>query len=253
MCVFKGTNRAHFVDRREFEGSILEQMEAAYQYVLEKINMGMMITGMYRQDVYELPTDSIRELIANAVAHRSYLEPGNIQVALFDDRLEVTSPGMLLNNVTISKMMEGYSKPRNPAIARAFAYMKIIEKWGTGIPRLFEACEEYGLPKPELIDFDGDFRVNMYRKVESEPGVNGVTTQATQGTTQAELSEDDKAVLMSIVEDPHITQKEMAAKLDWKIDRVKYYLNKLKKKGIIERVGTSQKGHWKIVVEESEL
>ena len=242
-----------FVDRREFEGSILEQMEAAYQYVLEKINMGMMITGMYRQDVYELPTDSIRELIANAVAHRSYLEPGNIQVALFDDRLEVTSPGMLLNNVTISKMMEGYSKPRNPAIARAFAYMKIIEKWGTGIPRLFEACEEYGLPKPELIDFDGDFRVNMYRKVESEPGVNGVTTQATQGTTQAELSEDDKAVLMSIVEDPHITQKEMAAKLDWKIDRVKYYLNKLKKKGIIERVGTSQKGHWKIVVEESEL
>ena len=177
--VFKGTNRAHFVDRREFEGSIQAQMEAAYQYVLEKINMGMTITGMYRQDVYELPTDSIRELIANAVAHRSYLDPGNIQVALFDDRLEVTSPGMLLNNVTISKMIEGYSKPRNPAIARAFAYMKIIEKWGTGIPRLFEACEEYGLPKPELIDFDGDFRVNMYRKVESETGVNGATTQAT--------------------------------------------------------------------------
>lgn len=255
--VFKGTNRAHFVDRREFEGSIQAQMEAAYQYVLEKINMGMTITGMYRQDVYELPTDSIRELIANAVAHRSYLDPGNIQVALFDDRLEVTSPGMLLNNVTISKMMEGYSKPRNPAIARAFAYMKIIEKWGTGIPRLFEACEEYGLPKPELIDFDGDFRVNMYRKVESETGVNGATTQATQDTTQAtqpvsiELSEDDKAVLISIVEDPRITQKEIAAKLDWKIDRVKYYLNKLKKKGIIERVGTSQNGHWKIVVEES--
>ena len=80
--------------------------------------------------------ENIRELIANAVAHRSYLEPGNIQVALYDDRLEITSPGMLLNNVTIEKMIEGYSRPRNPAIARAFAYMKIIEKWGTGIPRL---------------------------------------------------------------------------------------------------------------------
>lgn len=146
------------------------------------------------------------------MAHRSYLEPGNIQVALFDDRLEVTSPGMLLNNVTISKMMEGYSKPRNPAIASAFAYMKIIEKWGTGIPRLYKACEEYGLPKPELIDFDGDFRVNMYRKVGSELGVNGETTQGTtQGATQAiqdttqaistDVSEDDKAVLTSIVED----------------------------------------------------
>ena len=50
-----------------------------------------------------------------------------------------------------------------------------IEKWGTGIPRLFEACEEYGLPKPELIDFDGDFRVNMYRK----RGTNAETNRET--------------------------------------------------------------------------
>lgn len=82
---------------------------------------------------------------------------------------------MLLNNVTIEKMMEGYSKPRNPAIARAFAYMKIIEKWGTGIPRLFEICREYGLPKPELIDFDGDFRVNMYRKRNTDTETNTET------------------------------------------------------------------------------
>ncbi len=86
----------------------------------------------------------------------------------------------------------------------------------------------------------------MYRKVESEFGVNGATTQTTQGAPQAELSEDYKAVLMSIVEDSHITQKEMATKLDWKIDRVKYYINKLKRKGIIKRVGTSQNGHWEV-------
>ena len=70
--------------------------------------------------------------------------------------------------------MEGYSKPRNPAIANAFAYMKIIEKWGTGIPRIFRECREYGLPDPELIDFDGDFRVNMYRNtaIDYSPRVN---------------------------------------------------------------------------------
>ena len=256
--IFKGTSRAHFVDRREFEGSIQKQMEEAYQYVLEKINMGMTIKGMYRQDVYELPIDSIRELIANAVAHRSYLERGNIQVALFDDRLEVTSPGMLLNNVTIKKMMEGYSKPRNPAIARAFAYMKIIEQWGTGIPRLFEACKEYGLPEPELIDFDGDVRVNMYRRVET----NTETTQATQETTQATqettqaitqdsvqimLSKEDMSVLSLLTQNPKITQKDIAVKLGWKIDRVKYYLNKMKKNGTIKRVGTSQTGYWEVM------
>lgn len=139
-AVFKGKDRTYFVDRREFEGSIQDQMEAAFQYVLEKINRGMRIQGMYRQDVYELPVDSVREMIANSVAHRSYLEPGNIQVALYDDRLEVTSPGMLLNGVSIRKMKEGYSKPRNRAIASAFAYMKIIEKWGSGIPRMLREC-----------------------------------------------------------------------------------------------------------------
>ena len=63
----------------------------------------------------------IHILIANAVAHRSYLDPGNIQVALYDNRLEITSPGMLMNGVTIEKMKEGYSKIRNRAIANAFS------------------------------------------------------------------------------------------------------------------------------------
>ena len=70
--------------------------------------------------------------------------------------------------------------------------------------------------------------------------------QATPNTTQAGLSEEDRAVLVSLIEDTSITQKELAAKLGWKVDRVKYYLNKLKKKGIIKRVGTSQKGHWEV-------
>ena len=198
----------------------------------------MTIKGMYRQDVYELPTDSIREIIANAVAHRSYLEPGNIQVALFDDRLEVTSPGMLMNNVTISKMMEGYSKLRNPAIARAFAYMKIIEKWGTGIPRLFETCEEYGLPRPELIDFDGDFRVNMYRKVETNREAN-----TEMHSTDAEMA--DKIVKI-MKEQPAITVKKIAEQLGLSVSGVRYHINKMKKDGIVEHIGASKKGIWLI-------
>lgn len=69
--------------------------------------------------MYELLLASVWELIANSIAHRSYLEYGNIQIALFDDRLEVASPGMMLNGVSIAKMMEGYSKIRNRAIANA--------------------------------------------------------------------------------------------------------------------------------------
>lgn len=258
MWGVKGINRSHFVDRREFEGTIQEQMIAAYQYVLEKINMGMTIKGMYRQDVYELPTDSIREMIANAVAHRSYLEPGNIQVALFDDRLEVTSPGMLLNNVTISKMLEGYSKPRNPAIARAFAYMKIIEKWGTGIPRLFESCKEYGLLKPELIDFDGDFRVNMYRRTETNTQINTNTETNTETDTEINTNTEINAgihgtdtekadkIIEIMREQPAVTVKKIAEQVGLSISGVRYHVNKMKKDGIVEHIGSLKQGRWVI-------
>lgn len=260
-AVFKGTDRAFFVDRREFAGSIQEQLEMAYQYVLEKINRGMRIQGIYRQDMYELPTDSVREMIANSVAHRSYLEPGNIQVALYDDRLEVTSPGMLLNGVSVKKMMEGYSKPRNRAIAYAFAYMKIIEKWGSGIPRILRECREYGLQKPDFIDFDGDFRVNMYRHMADEVRENvdyyqttqspaqttQSPTQTTQNPTQS-LTQSDNAVLSLIRKHPALTQRELAMELGWTVDRVKYYLNKLKKQQVIRRVGSRHNGYWEVMI-----
>ena len=243
-AVFKGKDRAYFVDRREFEGSIQDQMEAAFQYVLEKINRGMRIQGMYRQDRYELPVDSVREMIANSVAHRSYLEPGNIQVALFDDRLEVTSPGMLLNGVSIKKMKEGYSKPRNRAIASAFAYMKIIEKWGSGIPRILLECSEYGLPEPEFIDFDGDFRVNLYRQL---PEKDWSHTDDTKHDTNDTLSENDTKILNLIRENPSITQAELREKLQVSIVTVKRLMANLQKRGLIERQGSSRKGKWIII------
>ena len=249
-AVFKGKTRAYFVDRREFSGPIQDQVQLAFQYVLEKINMGMQIKGIYRQDVYELPINSVRELIANAVAHRNYLEPGNIQVAIFDDRLEVTSPGMLLNTVSIKKMIEGYSRLRNPAIANAFAYMKIIEKWGTGIPRILRECKEYGLKKPELIDFDGDFRVNMYRREEKSKTTQTTTQITTQITTQTtiKLTKNDHEILQVIQNNPALSQKEIAMELGWTVDRVKYYLNKMKKQEAIRRIGSSHKGYWELLI-----
>lgn len=243
--LFKGKDRAYFADRKEFDGPIQNQVDAAYQYVLEKINMGMQIQGIYRQDVYELPTDSVRELIANAVAHRSYLEPGNIQVAIFDDRLEVTSPGMLLNNVSIKKMIEGYSKPRNPAIANAFAYMKIIEKWGTGIPRIFRECRDYGLPDPELIDFDGDFRVNMYRNtaIDYSPRVN----DRVNDKVNDRVNEIEEKILKFIDNDPAITITQLSMELELSRKTIAAKLKTLKEKKMIERVGSSRKGYWKIL------
>ena len=185
-----------------------------------------------------------------------YLQFSRIQVAIYDDRLEITSPGGLMPGVTIDKMKEGYSKIRNRALAHAFSYMNLIEEWGSGIPKLMKAMHEYDLREPEFLDMDIAFRINLYRYTEGSNSIRDAedTTQATQGATQAtqaELSKEYKAVLAAIKEQPDITQKEIAAKLGWKVDRVKYYINKLKQQDIVRRVGTSQTGYWELLIEES--
>ena len=247
--VFKGETRSIFVDKKEFEGSIIMQLEKAYQYVLEKINLSSDIVGIYRVDKYEIPPKSIREVIANAVIHRSYLEPNDIQVALYDNRLEITSPGMLLSGVNVKRMKEGYSKLRNRAIASVFAYVNIIEKWGSGIPRIMNEIREYGLQEPEFIIFENDFRVNIYRK-------NYNTTQSTQGSTQdiskkekldvKNLTETDKTIINTIINNPEMSQKQIADNLNWTVNKVKYYMKKFKQKNILKYEGTSQNGKWEI-------
>ncbi|WP_448914908.1 ATP-binding protein [Eubacterium ramulus] len=119
--------------------------------------------GIYRQDVYEIPPDAIRELIINAMVHRSYLDHGTIQVAVYDNRLEITSPGKLPMGQTMERMKEGYSKIRNEALAHAFAYMNLIEHWGSGVPRIIDKVKAAGLQEPEFIGGEVDLRINIYR------------------------------------------------------------------------------------------
>ena len=264
-AVFKGTVRDTFITRREYAGPIYEQIEEAYQFILSHINIGSRVEGIGRQDIYELPVKTIREMISNAVCHRSYLTLGKIQVAIFDDRLEVTSPGMLDNEITIEKMKTGLSKLRNKGIAAAFAYMNVVEAWGSGIPKMFREAREYGLREPELIDMGSDFRINLYRKQPEFDSLGVVdptkpTDQADQDTDQADqsanetdqpsertdLSEKEKAILQIIEKNPEYTQAEMSEILGWKMNQIKYYTDKLRQKKVIERKGTSQKGYWKV-------
>ena len=163
-AVFKDNERIIFVDRREFTGPVQDIIEDAYQFVLRNIHLGAVIEGLYRQDVYEIPPSAIRELIINAAVHRSYLDNGNIQVAIFDDRLELTSPGKLPVGQTIAKMCKGFSKVRNEALAMAFSYMHLIERWGTGMLRIAKMIREAGLGELEVLGGETELRFNIYRK-----------------------------------------------------------------------------------------
>jgi len=119
--------------------------------------------GIYRQDVCEISPDAIRELIINAAVHRSYLDHGNTQIAVYDNRLEITSPGKIPMGQTLERMKEGYSQIRNEALAYAFSYMNLIEHWGSGIPRIIGKVKAAGLREPEFIGGEVDLRINIYR------------------------------------------------------------------------------------------
>lgn len=106
------------------------------------------------------------------------LDESCTQVAVYDDRLEVTSPGGLYNGLTYEEVMNTHSKIRNKGIANIFSQMGLVEAWGSGIKRIFNAAEEYGLPKPRFQKFDNMFRVELFR-------VNPITDQANQATNQA--------------------------------------------------------------------
>jgi predicted HTH transcriptional regulator len=168
-ALFKGKTRDIFIDKKEFNGPIYEQVDDAYHFVLRHIDMGAEIEGEYRKDVYELPISAIREMIANAVLHRSYLDKSCVQVCLYDDRLEVSSPGMLYGGLDLKTAKLGKSTCRNEVIAEAFHYMHIVEAWGTGLPRIINRCKEYGLPDPLFEEFGDGFKVTLFRKMSNAP------------------------------------------------------------------------------------
>lgn len=103
-----------------------------------------------------------------------------------------------------------------------------------------------------MVDFDGDFRINLYRNKKSELETNQ-TNQNEYNSDEGKafnLSNEDVALLKILRDEPVITQKEAAKLLDWNISLVKYYISKLKQKNIIKRVGTIHNGHWEVLIEE---
>lgn len=258
-AVFKGKNRSGIMlSKRELKGPLYSQIDEAYNFVIQHIDVSSKIDGLYRKDKYELPPFAIREVIANAVCHRSYLAPGKIQVALYDDRLEVTSPGSLDESLTLERLKSGLSKVRNKAIASLFSYMEIVETWGSGIPRIFEEIQRYGLIEPEIIDLDGDVRVVLYRKTIQTPNntiqTNVKTIQTQDNTIQISnksidnlnLNNKYKKLLQTIENNKFISTQKIAEELGWSVPNVKYYIRILKKNKILNRVGTSHRGHWEI-------
>ena len=146
---FKGTTEVHFLDMKVIQGSIIEQVEEAMAFIKRNIRMAAEIKGLRREEKWEYPLEGLREAVVNAICHRDYASSANVQVRIFDDRLEIWNPGELPEGMTVEDLRrEHESKPRNKLIANAFFLIKYIEQFGTGIQRILDDCHAQRLPEP---------------------------------------------------------------------------------------------------------
>ena len=161
---FKGVTMETFIDKKEYRGNIFSVLENTQNFILNHINLSAKIEGLYRTDSYEIPVVALREALINALIHRDYANFGrDTKVGVYDDIVNIVSPGALPNIVTIEDILIGRSEIRNKVIANVFKELGLIEQWGSGINRIMLACKKAGLDQPKIRE-QGDFvDVEFYR------------------------------------------------------------------------------------------
>ena len=248
-AVFSGTTAAEIIDRQEYEGDLFYLLEEAQKYVWRNTHLGMRIEGLERVDVPEINREALREAVVNAFCHRDYHLPDSVNVAVFSDRVEVRSPGLLYGGLTIDRIVkENVSERRNELVADMLHRVHLIEKWGRGI-RLILSKE----PGAVFKEVGRQFITVLPRKPSARLGEKlGEKEEATPKTTPKTTLKSRDAILELIRENPGITKKELAEKTGLTLDGVKYHVRKLAKRGSLFWTGPSKGGHWQVLEKQNE-
>jgi len=166
---FKGTEPLEFIDMKVFGGNIIDQREDALEFVKEHIQLHAEIKGTERIERWEYPIEAIREAVTNAICHRNYKISSNVQIRIFDDRIEVWGCGPLPEPLTVEDLRKKHdSVLRNPLIGKCFFLIKYIEQWGTGTNRMIKKCLSSGLPEPLFEEISGNLVVTFRGKITKE-------------------------------------------------------------------------------------
>jgi len=166
---FKGIEPLEFIDMKVFSGNIINQRDDAVEFVKEHIKLHAKIVGTERIEKWEYPIEAIREAVTNAICHRDYEISSNVQVRIFDDRIEIWGCGPLPNPLRVEDLKKKHdSILRNPLIGKHFFLIKFIEQWGTGTNRIIKECLKHGLPEPLFEEIAGNLVVTFRKYKISE-------------------------------------------------------------------------------------
>jgi predicted HTH transcriptional regulator len=162
---FKGVTTSETIDSQTVDESVCLQPDLVINFIKRNIKKGSEINGIYRMERWEYPLDAIREVIINAIIHRDYSQLGrDIKVALFDDMLEITSPGTLPPSIDINNLSSGLSEIRNRTLAPVFKMLNLIEQWGTGFKKLNDELVNYPEIEVKFIEPGLSFQIQFIKK-----------------------------------------------------------------------------------------
>lgn len=142
VAVFQGTDQSVFKDRREFTGSLMRQMNEAYEFIDFRNQTRATIHGLLRTDVRDYPEVAVRESLLNLLVHRDYAFRASALISIYTDRIEFVSVGGLLPGIDLEDVMVGLSVCRNQNLANVFYRLQLIEAYGTGIRKIMKAYED---------------------------------------------------------------------------------------------------------------
>jgi len=147
--------------REEITGPLPQLIEAAWQVVWEEMRVAAMVKGLVREERSEYPSFAVREALVNAVCHRDYRLTGRrTEIRMFDDRMEVISPGGLPGYITVDNIVEEHFS-RNPRLVHGLFQWGFIEELGLGVDRMIEDMVSAGHPPPEFRDTSYSFTVTL--------------------------------------------------------------------------------------------
>ncbi len=232
----------HIMDDRLFDGSIHDQVDDVIDFLKKHINVKFIINGKPRRDeVWDYPLEALREGVVNAICHRDYSDNADIQIKVFDDRIQIWSPGFLPFNLTVEELYQAShsSKPRNKLIAQIFYDLALIERYGSGIQRMIAACKKANLPNLEFKNFSGGFILTFY-KAKQQTDANVITQEGSNVPVTNPINDpvgDPVLKLLLLLKDEPLNSKKIRDKLGLKhrASFRKNYLHPALHAGLIER------------------
>ena len=250
---FKGIDRTEFLDNRQFHGNAFTLLRVAERFLISSLP----IAGRILDDRFErideplFPPIAMREALVNAFCHRDYSAGGgSVGVAIYDDRLEITSPGTLHFELTPEKLFLPHdSRPWNPLIAEVFYRRGIIERWGRGTLKMAELATAANLPPPEIED-DGLCVTVRFRSVATSEIKPSKSTIPVGLPTNLSLNKPQQAVfqLLSSANRP-LALRDIQAQLPEFISvrQTKRALTRLKELELVQTTGRGGSARWSYV------